>query len=76
MLKKYLGSFFYRLVHWIVSALALMITAKLLTGFAVDTFVTAMIAAVVLAVANAIIRPILLFFTLPTRAGNLARNQT
>ena len=53
------------LLKWLVSALSVIITSKVIPGFEVDSFFTAMIAAVVIGLANAIIWPILFIFTLP-----------
>jgi putative membrane protein len=55
----------FTLLHWFVAALALMITAYLVKGFKVKSFVAALITAVVIGIANAIIWPILIFLTLP-----------
>src|SRR3989344_1891110 len=53
------------LVNWILSALALIITANLVPGFHVANFTTALIVALVLGIVNAIIKPILVILTLP-----------
>jgi putative membrane protein len=53
------------LVVWLINALALLTVAYVLPGIAVADFGTAMIAAVVLGLVNAIIRPILILLTLP-----------
>jgi putative membrane protein len=53
------------ILHWFVSALALMLTAYFIRGFKVKSFGSALIAAVVIGLANIVIRPILLFITLP-----------
>ncbi|MBS1958159.1 MAG: phage holin family protein [Bdellovibrionales bacterium] len=55
----------YYLIHWLVSALALLITAKLMPRFIVKSFGDAMIAAVVIGIANAVVWPILIVLTLP-----------
>ncbi len=55
----------YLILHWIVSALALGITAFLTPGFRVRGFFTAMIATLLLAAANYFIRPFLIFLALP-----------
>jgi putative membrane protein len=52
-------------VHWLVSALALLGTAYMLPGFRVQNFTSALIAAVVIGIANTIVWPILFFLTLP-----------
>ena len=55
----------YSLIHWFVSALALMLTAYLVKGFKVSSFVSALITAVVIGFVSILIRPLLLFLTLP-----------
>lgn len=53
------------LLRWLVSAGALMLIAYYLPGVKVDGFYTALIAALVLGLLNAIIRPIIHVFALP-----------
>ena len=53
------------LLVWLINALALMAVAYLLPGIAVESFVTALIAALVLGLVNAVIRPVLVLLTLP-----------
>lgn len=53
------------LLRWIVNALALLLVAYLYPGVSIDDFVTALIAALVLGLVNAIVRPILVILTLP-----------
>ena len=53
------------LVQWVVSGLAIIITAYLLPGVAVAGFLAALVTALVLGLINAIIRPILILLTLP-----------
>lgn len=53
------------LIHFIVSALAILITAYILPGVHVSGVVAALILAVVLGAINLILRPILIFLTLP-----------
>jgi putative membrane protein len=55
----------YMLLHWIVSALSLMLTAYLVKGFEVKSFGSALITAVVIGLANVLIWPFLMFLTLP-----------
>lgn len=55
----------YALIHWFVSALALLLTAYLVRGFKVAGFGSALIAAVVIGLANVSIWPVLIFLTLP-----------
>ncbi|MDB5037463.1 MAG: hypothetical protein JWQ35_991 [Bacteriovoracaceae bacterium] len=53
------------IIHWLVSAVALIITAYLVRGFEVKNFFSAMMAAVVIGLANIFIWPVLIFLTLP-----------
>ena len=53
------------LLTWLLTALALVITANIVPGFVVKNFVAALVAAVILGLVNAIIRPILVLLTLP-----------
>jgi putative membrane protein len=55
----------YSLLHWAVSAGALLLTAYLVRGFKVKSFTSALLAAVVIGLANTVIWPILFFLTLP-----------
>ncbi len=50
---------------WLISALALLITAHLVRGFEVHGFGAALVAAAILGLANATLRPILVVLTLP-----------
>jgi putative membrane protein len=53
------------LLTWLFTALALIITAYIVPGIAIAGFPTAAIAAVILGIINAIVRPILVLLTLP-----------
>lgn len=53
------------LLTWLVTAVSLMITANLVDGFKVSNFVAALVAAVIIGLVNAIIKPILVILTLP-----------
>ena len=53
------------LLVWLINAVALIGVAYLLPGIAVADFVTALVAALVLGLVNAVIRPILILLTLP-----------
>ncbi len=53
------------ILHWLLSALAIIITAYLLPGIVVKSFFVALVVAVVLGFFNTIVRPILLVLTLP-----------
>lgn len=53
------------IVTWLVTAISLLITSNFVPGFQVKTFAAALIAAVILGLANAIVRPFLVLLTLP-----------
>lgn len=53
------------LIHWVVSAIAILIAAYILPGVHVSGIVAALILAVVLGVINAFIRPLIVMLTLP-----------
>lgn len=53
------------LVRWLISAVAVMLVAYLVPGITVAGFVSASLVALVLGFANAVVRPILVFLTLP-----------
>jgi putative membrane protein len=53
------------LLTWLVTAASLLVTAYIVPGFAVRSFATALIAAVVIGLVNAIVKPILIILTLP-----------
>lgn len=52
------------LIHWIVSALAILIAAYLIPGIQV-TLVGALVLAIVLALINVFLKPLILLLTLP-----------
>ena len=58
-------TFLVYFLHWLVSALALLVTCKIMPGWKVKGFGAAMITAVVIGIANAVIWPILMLLTLP-----------
>ena len=53
------------LIHFIVSTIAILITAYILPGVHVSGLLSAFVLAVVLGAINLILRPILIFLTLP-----------
>ncbi|RIJ41915.1 phage holin family protein [Pontibacter oryzae] len=53
------------IVKILLTGVAAMLAAYILPGVAIDGFLTAIILALVLAVLNAIVRPILIFLTIP-----------
>ncbi|QDZ41198.1 phage holin family protein [Euhalothece natronophila Z-M001] len=53
------------IITWIATAIALLITAWIVPGLVINSVVAAIIGAAVLGFVNAIVKPILFFFTLP-----------
>lgn len=53
------------LVTWLITAVSFIITDYLLPGISVDSFTAAAIAAIVLGLVNAIVKPLLIILTLP-----------
>ena len=53
------------LVKLLITGAAAMIAAYILPGVDIDGFLTALILALVLALLNAVVRPVLVFFTIP-----------
>ncbi|WKN42626.1 phage holin family protein [Tunicatimonas pelagia] len=53
------------IVKWLLSAIAVMITAYLLPGVSVESFWAALVVAVILALFNAVLKPILVILTIP-----------
>ena len=53
------------LLTWLVTAVSLMITANVVEGFKVSSFLAALVAVVIIGLVNAIVKPILVILTLP-----------
>ena len=53
------------IAYWLVSALAILITAYVVPGFKVRSFGAACVASLVIGLLNWFIRPVLIFLTLP-----------
>jgi putative membrane protein len=53
------------ILNILVSAAAVLVTGRLLSGVTIDTFGTAILVAVVLGIVNAVLGPILVALTLP-----------
>jgi putative membrane protein len=53
------------LLAWLINAFALVAVAYLMPGISVASFTTALVAALVLGLINAVIRPVLVLLTLP-----------
>lgn len=56
---------FQMLAVWLLSAIVLLITAYVVPGFTIKSFGSAMWASLLVGLLNMLIRPILLFLTLP-----------
>ena len=59
------------LVKWLLSAAALLFVAYVYGGVQVKTFTAALVAAVVIGLLNAVVRPILVVLTLPVTVVTL-----
>ena len=55
----------YILFRWVINAIALIVVASAIPGFGIETFYNALIAALILGLVNALIRPLLFILTLP-----------
>lgn len=53
------------LLRWVINAAALILVAEIVPGFHVDSFYHALIAALIIGLLNAVIRPVLILLTLP-----------
>src|SRR5690625_7337933 len=53
------------LLSLVLNAVALLLVAEIFSGFHLDSFGVAIIASLILAILNAVVKPILLLFTLP-----------
>ena len=53
------------ILTWLGTAVSLLITAHIVPGFVIKSFVAALVAAIVVGLVNAIIRPILSVLTFP-----------
>ena len=53
------------ILHWVVSALALALTAAIVPGFHIRSFGTALIAVVILGICDYTVWPVLVVLTLP-----------
>lgn len=59
------------IIHWLISALAILVTAYLLPGVSVDGLLAAFILAIVLGAINTFLRPLLVLLTLPLTVVSL-----
>jgi len=53
------------LIRWLINALGLLLIANVIENVTLEGFAAALVAALVLGIANAFVRPILLILTLP-----------
>lgn len=53
------------LLIWLINSIAIYGTAALLPGISIKNFKTALIAAIILGLLNAILKPVLSFFSIP-----------
>jgi putative membrane protein len=53
------------LAHLVISAAMLLVVANVVSGVQIDSWGSAIVGALVLGIVNAVIRPVLVFFTLP-----------
>ncbi|GAA4894324.1 phage holin family protein [Flaviramulus aquimarinus] len=53
------------ILRLLVNAIAVFVLANVLTGVSVDSYLTAIIVAVVLSILNLLVKPLLVIFTLP-----------
>lgn len=59
------------LLRWLINALTLLAATQIISGFHVSSFYSALVAALILGLLNAIIRPILIVLTLPVNIVTL-----
>jgi putative membrane protein len=59
------------IIRWILNSLALVLVSQVVPGITVHTYFAALMAALVLGLVNAIIRPVLLLLTLPVNILSL-----
>lgn len=53
------------LIKWLALSLAIMFVGWVIPGITISNFITALLAAIVIALVNTVIKPILIFLTLP-----------
>lgn len=53
------------IITWLISALAVFLTAQLLSGIEIKNYLTAIYASLILALANVFVKPIVEIITLP-----------
>lgn len=55
----------YLLFRWLINAITLLIVSQIVPGFGIDSLYHALVAALVLGLVNALVRPLLFILTLP-----------
>lgn len=63
--KPNISSHMQLLVNWLVATLVIIAVAYVLPGVTITSFTTALVAALVLGIINAALRPVLMFLALP-----------
>ena len=53
------------IIRWLITTLAILMIPKLVSGVQVDSLSTALVAAAILGILNALIKPVLILLTLP-----------
>ncbi len=53
------------ILRWIINGLAIYITAQIIEGIVIESFIASLFAALVLGLVNAVIRPVVSILTLP-----------
>jgi putative membrane protein len=53
------------LLHWLINATAVYVTAHMLPGISIRSFTAALVVALVLGLINTLLRPVLIFFSIP-----------
>lgn len=53
------------ILRWLINAIALLAITQIFAGFEVESFYFALIAALIIGLLNAIVRPVLIILTLP-----------
>lgn len=61
----------FLLIRWLIYALAIMFLAYVVPGISVKNFYSALIAALILGLVNAVIRPLVILLTLPVNVLTL-----
>ena len=65
------NSFLSFLAHWFVTAMAVLVASRLVSGIRCDDIGSLAVAALLLGIINALVRPVLLLITLPVNVLTL-----